>query len=124
MTQPSSQDCRFDVTAILVTVADQQGIRIFGEREGDQKLSLAARLQSEIPAIAAVHKVLHHVPLLVALDREDALIGPVVGVVGNGALEGSVEPFKPVLEDVIESDQQRGAQVACLEPLQQLHQVQ
>ena len=124
LTQSSGQDRRFDVSAILVAIADQQGIRVFGEREGDQKFSLAPRLQSEIPAIAAVHKMLHHMSLLVALDREDALIRTVVGVVGNGALKGSVETFQPIFEDVIETDEQRGAEVACLQTLQQLHQVQ
>ncbi len=62
--------------------------------------------------------------LLVALHRKHALVAAAVGVLGDGALEGSVKPLQPVFEDVVEADQQRQAEVAALQLAHQVHQIQ
>ena len=67
--------------------------------------------------------MLHHMALLVAFDREDALIGSAVGVMSDGSLKRSVELLQPVLKDVVEPDEQRGLQISGFQPLQQVHQV-
>ena len=66
----------------------------------------------------------NNMPLLVALDREHTLIAPAVVVVSDGALKGGMEPFKPILKDVVETDQQRCLQIARFKSPEQLHQVE
>ena len=68
--------------------------------------------------------MLHHMALLVALDRKHPLVAGVIGVVGDGTFEGRMQPFQPVFEDVVETDQDWGAEVACFQPLEQLHQIE
>ena len=122
--EAAGQDCRFDVAAVLIAVADQQGLGIVKQRQGDQQFGLAAGLQAEVPATAALHQLLHHVALLVAFHRKNALIAASVGVLSDGPLEGGMQPLQPVLKDVVEADQQGQAQVAALELPHQLHQIQ
>ena len=122
--EAAGQDRRFDVAAVLVAVADQQSLGVVEQGEGNQQLRLAAGLQAEVPAAAALHQLLHHMALLVALHRKHALVAAAVGVLGDGALEGSVKPLQPVFEDVVEADQQRQAEVAALQLAHQVHQIQ
>jgi hypothetical protein len=77
-----------------------------------------------VPAAAAAHQLLHHVALLVALHREHALVAAGVAVLGDRPLEGGVQPLKPVFQDVVEADQQRQGEVAPLQLLHQLHQIE
>ena len=65
----------------------------------------------------------HHVALLVALDREHPLVTPAVVVVGNRPLEGGMQALEPVVEDVVEANQQRRGEVAGLQAVEQLHQI-
>ena len=122
--QPSRQDRGLDVKTVLVAVADQQRVRVIQQRQGNQQLRLAACLQPEVPAAAATHQFFHDVALLVALHRENALISPGVVVLRNGAFECGMQAFQPVLEDVVEANQQRQPEIAALQFRHQLHQVQ
>ena len=76
-----------------------------------------------MPAPPAGHKLFHHVPLLVALHREDALVAPLVVVAGNGSFKGCVQAFQPVFENVVEADQEGQPKAAVLQASHQFHQV-
>ena len=43
--------------------------------------------------------------LLVALHWKHPLVAPGVAVLGDRPLEGAVQAFEPVFEDVVEADQ-------------------
>ena len=76
------------------------------------------------PVLAAeVHHLLHDLALLVHLDRVDADVAALVLVLGDGVLERRVDLADAVLEDVGEADEDRGAQAAQLEPVDQLLQI-
>ncbi len=122
--EPTGQDRRLDVALVLVAVADQQGLGIVDQGEGDQQFRLAAGLQAEMPLAAALHQLFHHMALLVALHRKHALVAAAVAVLGDGPLKGGMEPLQPVFENVVEADQQRQGEIAPLKALHQLHQIQ
>ena len=122
--QTPRQDRGFDVATVFVAVADQQGFRVVDQGQRDQQFGLAARLQAEMPALAAAHQLFHHVPLLIALHREHALVAAAVAVLGDGPFEGGVEAFQSVFEDVVEANEQRQVEVAALEPLHQIHKIE
>ena len=100
----SRQDRCLDVEPILVAVADQQRLGVVQQREGDQQFRFASCFQPEVPALAAAHQLLHHMALLVALHREDALVPAGVAVLRDGAFKGGVEPLQAVFEDVVEAN--------------------
>ena len=104
MSEFASQDRRLDVAMIFVAIADQQGMGVLGKGECDQEFGFAPGFQAEVPAPAAFHQVFHYVALLIALDREHPLITTAVVVVGNCSLEGSMQAFEPVVEDVVEAN--------------------
>ena len=120
----SRQDRCLDVEPILVAVADQQRLGVVQQRESDQQFRFASCFQTEVPALAAAHQLLHHVALLVALHREDALVPAGVAVLRDGAFKGGVEPLQTVFEDVVEANQQRQRQVAAFQLRHQIHQIQ
>ena len=62
--------------------------------------------------------------LLVALHWENALVVAAIAVLGNGPLKGAMQPLEAVFEDVFKADQQRQLQIAALQSLHQLHQIQ
>ena len=70
-----------------------------------------------MPAAAALHQLLHHVALLVALHWENALVVAAIAVLGNGPLKGAMQPLEAVFEDVFKADQQRQLQIAALQSL-------
>jgi len=114
MAKSPSQDGCFDVTTILVAVADQESFWVAGKRECDEELCFAASFQSEIPAVATINEVLNNVALLIALDREDTLIVPFIGVMVDRPFKGCVESLQTILEDVVETDQQWRMQISGL----------
>ena len=117
------QQRQLHVGVVLVAVADDQRVRRVQQRQRDQQLRLAARLQAHALGGAVLDDLLHHVPLLIHLDGIDAPVAAAVAVLLDGGLEGLAEPLHPAGEDVREADEQRGAQPAALEVPHQLQQV-
>jgi hypothetical protein len=62
--------------------------------------------------LARRRDLLDDVAILVDLDRVDALVVPLVSVLGDGAPKGLVELDNAVLEDVAEADEQRQVDAA------------
>ena len=122
--QAARQDRGFDIATIFVAIADQQRFWIFQERKGDQQFGFAASLQAEVPTPAGFDQLLDDMALLVAFDRKHPLVAAAVAVLGDGPLEGGMQALQPVFEDVIEADQQRQGEIAPLQLLHQVHQIQ
>ena len=95
------------------------GVSLLGQRDHGQQLGLAAGLEAEAVLAAEVQHFLDDLPLLVDLDRVDAAVAALVLVLADGALKRRVNLAEPVLEDVGEAEQDRGAQAAQLEPIDQ-----
>ncbi len=72
---------------------------------------------------AELEDFLHHLPLLVHLDRIHAAVIALVVVLGDGALERLVHFAQPVLEDFGEADQDGEPDAAQLEFFDQLAQI-
>ena len=124
MAEAPGQDRCFDVTAVFVAIADQQGVWVAGEREGDQQFGFAARFQTKVPTLASFHEMLHHMSLLVALDRKHALVAAAIVVMSNGAIKGGMQPLETIFQDVVEANQKWRLQIPGFQPLEQLHQVE
>ena len=105
--EAAGQDCGFDVALVFVAVADQEGFGVFDQREGNQQFGFAAGFEAEVPALAALHQLFHHVALLVAFHREHPLVGAAVAVVLHGPPKGPMQALEPVFEDVVEAEQER-----------------
>ena len=99
------------------------GVSLLGQRRHGQQLRLAAGLEAEAVLLAEVQHFLDDLALLVHLDRVDAAVAALVLVLGDRALEGVVNLAEAVLEDVGEADQDRRAQAAQLQPVDQPLQV-
>src|SRR5690606_34562480 len=77
---------RFDVGAVLVTVADDQTAAPH-RRQCDQKFRFGARFETVVELLAELDDVRDEMMLLVDLDREDTLIAILVAVLGDGLSE-------------------------------------
>ena len=100
------------------------GVSVVGQGDDRQQLRLAARLQAEPVAAARTRSdLLHHLPLLVDLDRVDAAILAPVAVLLHRRGEGGVDLPEPVLEDLGEPQQDRQVDAPHLEPVDELLQV-
>ena len=69
------EERRLDERAVLVAVAEDEGLGVLLEGEGHQQLRLRARLDPEVEGPAVLHQLLDDVALLVDLDRVDAAVG-------------------------------------------------
>ena len=111
-----------DVLAVLVAVADDQRAGRLEQRQRDEQLGLAARLQADVVLGAVLDDLLDHVALLVDLDRVHAAVGAAIAVLADGAVEGAHQALDAGGENVGEAHQRR-AQAALLEVLHQIEQV-
>ena len=109
---------------LKVSDIDSQRMVIHIEQgKGDQQLRLAARFQAE-PGLGAVgDDLLHYVALLVHLDGIDAPeVAPVL-VLRGGAFEGFRDSLDAARQNVREADQQRRAQAAPAEVVDELAEI-
>ena len=113
---------RFDELGVLEAVADDRRV-VVGQRDDGQQLRLGAGLEAELVGLAEVEHLLDDLPLLVDLDRVDAAVAALVLVLGDGGLKGGVDLAEPMLEDVGEADEDRQADAAELQAIDQLLQV-
>ena len=117
------QQRQLDVGAVLVAVAHDQRVGRVEQRERHQQLGLAAGLEAHAQGGSVADHLLHHLPLLVHLDRVDAAVAAPIRVLGDRGAEGAREALDAARQDVGEADQQRRAQAPALEVLHQLEQV-
>jgi hypothetical protein len=113
--QTLGQERRLHVGAVLVAVADDEGVGGVEEREGHQELGLAARLEADALGGAVLNDLLDDVALLVDLDGVHAAVHALVAILLDGALEGLGEAAHAARQDVREADQEGSAQSAALE---------
>ena len=111
---------RLDVLLVLVAVADDEGLLVVEHRHDRQQLRLRARLQAVVVGPAELDDLLDDVAVLVDLDRVDALELALVAVLGDRALERLVQLDDAALEHVGETDQQRQADPAARDLVDQL----
>ena len=113
-----------DVAVVLEAVADDQPVgRVLGHRHDGEQLGLGADLQAEAELLAVAVDLLDHQALLVHLDREHRGVAVLVVVLGDRLREGGVQVLQPVREDVGEAHHDRRRQIAGLEALDDLEQI-
>jgi hypothetical protein len=95
---------------VLVPVADDQRLWRVENRERNEQLRLAARLEPQVERAPVLDQLLHHLPLLVHLDRVDSAVGAAVLVLFERLLEAASQLANAALEDVREANQHRAAQ--------------
>ena len=116
------QHRHLDELGVLEPVADDR--RVVGGHGGHgQQLGLGPGLEAEPVLAPEVHHFLHDLALLVDLDRVDADVAALVLVLGDGVLERRVDLAEAMLEDVGEAHEDRRAQPAQLQPVDQLLEV-
>ena len=112
-----------DVLLVLVAVADDERLLVVQERHHRQQLGLGAGLEAVVVGPAELDDLLHHVAVLVDLDRVDAAVVALVAELGDGPPEGLVQLDHPALEDVGEADEQRQADATARDLVDQLLEV-
>jgi hypothetical protein len=73
---------------------------------------------------AELHQLLDHLVLLVHLDRIHAAVAPVVAVLADRVVEAADQRLHAALEDVGEAHEQRHAEAAALEILDQVVEIE
>ena len=116
------QHRRFDELGVLEAVADDRRL-VVGERDHGEQFRLGPCLEAELVGPAELEDFLDDLPLLVDLDRVDAAVAALVLVLRDRRLEGGVDIAQAVLQDVGEAHQDRKADAAELQPIDQLLQV-
>ncbi len=102
-----------DVLLVLVPVADDEGFLVVEHGHDGEQLRLRARLQAVVVGAPELDDLLDHEPVLVDLDRVDALVGALVAVLGDGAPERLVQLDDPAAQNIRKPDEQRQADSAA-----------
>ena len=108
-----------DESLVLVSVAQDVGVGVLLEGEGDQELGLAPCLDAETVGRPVLDQFLDHVTLLVHLDRVDPAEASLVIVLGDGGVEGAEELLDAELQDVGEADEDGQVAAPALQILDQ-----
>ena len=117
-------DHRLEVAVVLEAVADDEPLgRVGGHGHHRQQLGLAAHLEPEAERLAVAIHLFDHQALLVHLDREHRRVAVLVVVLGDGLRERVVQVLEAVREDVGEAHHHRRRELALLESLHHLEQV-
>ena len=116
------QHRHLDVFGVLEAVADDR--RLVGRHRDDgQELGLGPGFKAEVVGPAEVEHFFDHLPLLVDLDGIDAEVLPVVRVLADRRLERAVDVGQPLAEDVAKANENRQANPAQLQVVNELLQV-
>ena len=122
--QLRGEDDGLDVAVVLEAVADDHALRLgTGHRHHCEQLRLRADLESETELASVAVDLLDDEALLVDLDREDGRVVAAVVVLRDRRCERIVQPLQPVPQDVRETDDHGRGQVAGLEAVHDLEQV-
>ena len=117
-------DDRLDVAVVLEAVAHHDAVRrILGDRHDGEQLGLGADLEAEAEFLAVAVDLLDDQALLIDLDRKHRGIAVPVLVLCDGGAERLREMAKAVGQDVGETNDHRRVQVARLESLHHLVQI-
>ena len=119
----AAKECGLDVNSVLVTVADDDAIRVTVDRDGSEKLRLAAALQPEMKFRARVEDFFHHLAELVDLDREHAAIRLLVTGLGDGAGKRAADRLHAVAQQILEPDDERKAETLFARLVDHIHHV-
>ena len=111
------------VLLVLVAIADGERLGIRVEREHDQELALAARLEAEVVRSAGVEDLLDHLAHLVHLGGVHAEVLTPVSVLGDGVAEDVVELFYPAAQQVLEAHHAGKSQLALADVVHDVHQI-
>jgi hypothetical protein len=115
--RPERAQRELDVVAVLEAVADDVRLGVQRHRERERELALAADLEAVAVLAAFLDERLDDDALLVHLDREDSLVVLRVVELLDRGRERVVEAADPVLQDLREPDQERRAEPAAAELL-------
>ena len=108
---------------VLVAVADDQVIGLLGQRDHGLQFRLGSAFESDAVWLPELVDLLHHVALLVDLDREHGRVLARVAVLLDCGLELLAELMHARAEQVGEPQQHRHGDALCLEILRELEQV-
>ncbi len=118
------EDDRFDVAVVLEAVAHHDAVRrILGDGHHREQLGLGAHFESEAELLPVAVYLLDDQALLIDLDRKHRGVAVLVAVLGDGRAEGLGDVAQAVRENVGEADDHGRVQVAGLESLNHLVQV-
>ena len=109
------QQCQFDVSFVLVSVADDDGIGVQVSHvagEHGMQFGLTACFQADVELLAVSDDFLHHLPHLVHLDGINDEIGALVLIFLGRLLEAAGNLVDAVVQDVGETQQHRGCHLA------------
>ena len=111
------------VRLVLVAVADDHGLFADVVRERDRQLGLAARLEADAARATGIDQRRDDVGVLVHLDRIHAAVHTVIVELADRAVEGIEQLVHAVGEDLREPHQQREAQLASLDAIDERMQI-
>ena len=117
------QHHHLDVFVVLEAVADD-GRVVVGDGQHGQQLRLRSGFQAELVRAAVFENFLHHLPLLVDLDRIHAAVVALVVVLRDGVLKCLMHFTQAVLQNLAEADQDRQRDSAQLQIVHQLLQIE
>ncbi len=117
------EERRLDVLLVLVAVADDQGLFIIEHRHDREELGLGPGLETVVVLAARLDDLLDDGPVLVDLDRVDALVGALVAVVRDRAAEALVQELDARAEDVVEAEEEGRGDPAAHELVHELLEV-
>jgi hypothetical protein len=122
-TELLGEERRLDERLVLVSVAEDVGVGVLVQGEGNEQLGLAAGFDAEAVGRAVFDEFLDDVPLLVDLDRVDAAEPALVVVLGDGGGKGPEHLLDAELQDVGEADQEREIAAPALQILDEFLEV-
>ena len=106
LAEAAAHEGELDVFLVLVAVADEEGLAVLEEGEGDDELGLGTGFEAEIILLAGVEDLFDDLAELVDLDREDPAVTAVVLLLLDGAAEGLVDLRDAVAQQVLDADRE------------------
>ena len=105
MPEPLAHEGEAHELLVLVAVANDEMVGALRQREHSLQLRLGPALEPDARRLAEGNDLLHHVALLVDLDRIDRGVAAVVLEFLHGGLESRIERFDARTQDVGEPEQ-------------------
>ncbi len=116
------QHRHLDILVVFESVADD-GRLVVGNRQHREQFRLRPGFESELVAAAILEYFLHHLPLLIHLDRIYAAVTGFVVVLGDGVLECLVYFAEAVFQNFAEANQDRQGDAAELQVIHELFEI-
>ena len=103
---------RADVSAVFVAVANDEALEILVHRERRDQLRLRAGFEAKMKFLAGVDDLFDHLAQLVHLDREDAAVVVAETEFVDRALEGAVDGFNAMPQQILKTNHERKSEAA------------